>query len=108
MCQRLRDDFSKQGKPVSLNEMFTSFVGDVTTHYSFDRDFQYLRDPDFQSPFTREIRSFLDMVHPCTQFPWMARLLYMAPKSTIQLLQPAAQGLKDFQEAMNFIIRQAK
>jgi len=56
--------FAGKDRLVSLNDMFTSFVGDVTIEYSFNRDFKYLKDPNFRSPFTREIRSFLDMIHP--------------------------------------------
>jgi cytochrome P450 len=108
MCRRLEEDFAHKDRPVCLKDMFTSFVGDVTTQYSFNRDFKYLEDPNFLSPFTREIRSFLDMVHPCTQFPWLARLLYILPDSLVGFIQPATQGLKDFQEAMNVIIHQAK
>ncbi|KAF2437481.1 cytochrome P450 [Karstenula rhodostoma CBS 690.94] len=85
MCRRLQDDFAGKDKPISLKDMFTSFVGDVTTFYSFNRDFQYLKDPNFQSPFTREIRRFL---------AWFIR--------------PAAKGLRELQEAMDVIIRQAK
>jgi cytochrome P450 len=108
MCRRLKSDFSCQLKPVCLNDMFTSFVGDVTTQYSFDCDFRYLDDPNFLSPFTKEIKSFLVMVHPCTQFPLLARLLYTLPDSLVHLVLPATQGLQEFQDAMNTTIRQAK
>ncbi|KAF2476092.1 cytochrome P450 [Lindgomyces ingoldianus] len=108
MCRRLVEDFSGQDKPVILNNVFTSFVGDVTTQYSFNRDFKYLEDPNFLSPFTREIRSFLAMVYPCTQFPWLGRLLYTLPDSLVSSVQPATQGLQEFRASMSTLIHQAK
>jgi hypothetical protein len=51
MCQRLVEDFAGKNRPVCLDDMFTSFVGDVTIKYSFNRDLRYLEDPDFRSPF---------------------------------------------------------
>ncbi|RYP58006.1 hypothetical protein DL769_009155 [Monosporascus sp. CRB-8-3] len=57
MCARLAEDFMNQDRPVLLDDLFASYTADIMTEYAFDRDFKYLADLDFASPFVRAIRS---------------------------------------------------
>lgn len=108
MCVRLQNDFTLKCKPLNLNDLFTSYIADVTTQYSFNRDFQYLLDANFQSPFIRAIRGFKDIAQPCTQFPWLGKLLSGLPEWLVRYLQPAMGAVQDFQEDMRVLIKEAQ
>jgi cytochrome P450 len=110
MCARLAQDFAGQGpdRPVTLDKLFASYVADVTTKYSFDQDFEWLAHTNFDSPFIQAIRSFKDIAHPCTQFPWLARALAAIPPSVVRILQPSMSCVLDFQEEMCRLIRRAQ
>lgn len=104
MCARLAQDFAGRSRPVTLDNLFASYVADVTTRYSFDRDFDWLAHAEFHSPFVQAIRSFKDMAHPCTQFPWLARALAAIPHRLVRILQPSVSCVLDFQEEMRRLI----
>ncbi|KAK4156107.1 cytochrome P450 [Chaetomidium leptoderma] len=108
MCGRLARDFAEQGRPVTLDNLFASYVADVTTKYSFDRDFDWLAHANFESPFVKAIRSFKDIAHPCTQFPWLARALAAIPHPLVRVLQPSMSCVLDFQDEMRRLIRHAQ
>ncbi|KJZ72359.1 hypothetical protein HIM_08285 [Hirsutella minnesotensis 3608] len=108
MCVRLANDFMDRGRPVTLDNLFASYIADVTTQYSFDRDFDWLGHANFESPFLRAIRGFKDMAHPCSQFPWLARALAATPHSLVRLLQPSVSCVLDFQEEMRRLVRQTQ
>jgi cytochrome P450 len=108
MCARLRDDFSGEPRVLNLNNLFTSYIADVTTQYSFDRDFKYLADANFESPFIKAIRGFKDIAQPCTQFPWLGQILSYIPERIVRLLQPAMGSVQHFQEDMRQLVREAR
>lgn len=108
MCSRLVDDFVEQARPVNLDNLFSSFIADVATQYAFDRDFNWLGNAEFESPFLKAIRSFKSIAHPCTQFPWLARALLALPESFVRILQPSMSGVFDFQDEMRQLVRDAQ
>lgn len=107
MCSRLARDFvggDSGKKPVSLDNMFASYIADVTTQYSFDRDFDWLGHKDFESPFLKVIRGFKDIAHPCTQFPSLARVMTAVMKLMIKLAPPSMSLVLEFQEDMRKMV----
>jgi cytochrome P450 len=108
MGARLAQDFAGRSRPVTLDNLFASYVADVTTQYSFDRDFDWLAHAEFHSPFVQAIRNFKDMAHPCTQFPWLARALAAIPHPLVRILQPSVSCVLDFQEDMRRLILRAQ
>ncbi|KAI2608566.1 cytochrome P450 [Hypoxylon fragiforme] len=108
MCAKLSENYLNQDKPVTLDNLFASYIADVTTKYAFDRDFKYLSSPDFASPFVKAIRSFKDIAHPCTQFPWLARALAATPDFLVRILQPSMSCVLEFQDDMRRLIREAQ
>ncbi|KAI0601370.1 cytochrome P450 [Biscogniauxia sp. FL1348] len=108
MCARLSDDFVDRGKPVTLNNMFTSYIADVTTQFAFDRDFGYLGDPNFDSPFVKAFRGFKNIAHPFGQFPWLARLMSCIPDPLVHILQPSMAAVLEFKDNLRCLIREAQ
>lgn len=104
MCLRLEKDFMRAKRAVSLDNMFASYIADVTTQYSFDRDFDWLGDPDFDNPFLGVIRGFKDIGHPCTQFPLMARVMTTVMKLMIRLAPPSMSLVLGFQDDMRKMV----
>jgi cytochrome P450 len=108
MCDRLTQDFMGRNRPLTLDNLFTSYIADVTTQYSFDRDFNWLSHPEFESPFIKSIRGFKDIAHPFTQFPWLGRIMAAMPHWVVRVLQPSMASVLDFQEEMRRMIREAQ
>ncbi|KAK3984634.1 cytochrome P450 [Cladorrhinum sp. PSN332] len=104
MCSRLAQDFINAKKPVTLDNLFASYVADVTTQYSVDRDFDWLGHAEFESPFVKAIRSLKDIAHPSTQFPWLPRAVAAIPPSIVRVLQPTMSSVLDFQEDMRRLV----
>ncbi|KAF2034988.1 cytochrome protein [Setomelanomma holmii] len=108
MCTRLDCDFAGYRKVLNLNNLFTSYIADVTTQYSFNRDFMYLSDENFKSPFVQAIRGFKDIAQPCTQCPWLGQLLSFIPERVAVYLQPAMASVQQFQHDMRHLVREAQ
>ncbi|KAI0191442.1 putative cytochrome P450 [Xylaria flabelliformis] len=108
MCNRLVNDFTDQQKPVKLDNLFASFIADVTTQFAFDKDFGFLDHSMFESPFVKAIRGFKDIAHPCTQFPWLARILASLPTWVVRVIQPSMSCVMDFQDEMRLLVRTAQ
>ncbi|KAF2110249.1 cytochrome protein [Lophiotrema nucula] len=108
MCRRLQESFKREDKPVNLSNMFTSYIADVTTMYSFNRNFDYLGDKNFESPFVQAIKGFKDIAHPCTQFPWLGWFMQQLPEAVVRYLQPPMLSVQDFQRSMRLLIRDAQ
>lgn len=110
MCEALsRQGFVGSGRPLTLDDMFASFVADVTTQYGFDRDFDWLGHAGFASPFLGAIGGLKRIAHPCTQFPWLARLATTAvPEAVVRVLQPSMSVVAGFHEEMRELVRGAQ
>ncbi|KAI0538972.1 cytochrome P450 [Xylaria digitata] len=108
MCDRLSSDFMVQGRPVTLNYMFTSYIADVTTTFAFGKDFDYLADPNFESPFIAAVQGFKNIAHPFSQFPWLARFVTSIPESLACILQPSMSVVLEFKDYLRRLIRNAQ
>ncbi|KAK7912261.1 cytochrome P450 [Apiospora marii] len=108
MCTRLAQDFMDMNVSVTLNDMFASYIADVTAKYAFDRNFKYLDEPSFNSPFLNSIRALKGIAHPCTQFPWLARVAGAIPAAVTRALQPSMISVLEFQEDMRDLVREAQ
>lgn len=97
MCRKLSRDYAGQGRSARLDDTFACFVADVTTQYSFNRDYDWLSNDNFESPFLQAIISFKSIVHPATHFPWIARMLVAIPDPVLRFLQPSRAALLNFQ-----------
>ena len=98
LCSRLAKEFAGTNKVVVLNHLFNCYVADVVTKYAFNKCYDFLDKPDFQSPFTAAVRGFKDIVHPCAQFPWLPRVVKELPDSLIMLIQPSMASVIQFQQ----------
>lgn len=109
VCARLAADYAgRRNKPVVLDKVFASYAADVATLYSFNRDFGFLDQPNFDSSFLEAVQNLKILAHPCAQFPWLGRLLYAIPEWLIRILQPSVASVLDFQEDMRKLIRAAR
>lgn len=97
VCSRIANDYSGKDKVLVLNNIFTCYVADVITQYAFDKDYDFLNSPDFQSPFTLAIRSYKDVAHLWAQFYWLSRIVHKLPDSLIAFLQPSMATVIQFQ-----------
>ncbi len=108
MCSKLAKNFMNRNSPVNLDNLFASYAADVVTKYTFNHDYDWLGHPDFESPFVRTIRSFKDIAHPCSQFPWLPRVMAALPEPIICILQPSMKVVLDFQNEMRRLVREAQ
>lgn len=105
MCRNLARGFTGDtggSRPARLDNMFACYTADVATQYSFDREFDWLGQESFESPFLKAIIGFKDLAHQGTQFPWLARTLVSLPDAIVRLLQPSRSIVLDFQEDSAF------
>ena len=86
-----------------LNHLFTCYAADVVTKYAFDKSYDFLHEPNFQSPFTVAVRGFKDIVHPCAQFYWLPRIIMLLPDSWITILQPPMAAVINFQKVRTLV-----
>lgn len=98
LCGRLANDYAGKDKVVVLNHLFTCYVADVVTKYAFNKKYDFLGNPKFQSPFTIAVRSYKDIVHPCAQFYWLPRIITTLPNCLIATIQPSMASVVQFQQ----------
>jgi cytochrome P450 len=108
MSWRIRNDYSGKRKPLILNNLFISYIADVTTQYSFNRDFKYLEDPNFQSTFIRAITGFKELAPACAQFPWLGWLLDKLPDPLVRCLKPSMRSVQDLQKVLRVLCAEAQ
>ncbi|KAK5631718.1 hypothetical protein RRF57_007432 [Xylaria bambusicola] len=97
MCRRLAKDFSDQQIPP------TSLPNSLSTG-----TLEFLDHSMFESPFVKAIRGFKDIAHPCTQFPWLARIFASLPSWVVRIIQPSMSCVMDFQDEMRLLVRTAQ
>ncbi|KAI1165158.1 cytochrome P450 [Nemania serpens] len=108
LSHRLSREFMDRGRHIILDHVFTSYAADVVTLYAFGRDFGYVDDPDFESPFVKAIRGFKSIAQPFAQFPWLARLLNGIPNCLIDFVQPSLSAVLEFKLYLDSLIQDVR
>ncbi len=76
------------GKPINLLDVFSSFTGDVTGKYAFNKDFGYLDTPDFAPWWHQTIMDFSENGHKFKQFEWLEPLQRNLPRWFVKIVNP--------------------
>lgn len=62
-------DYHSRKVPISFNEAYPAFTGDVIMEYSFGFCFDHLKSPDFKSSFHEAFRALDEFTAIGVQFP---------------------------------------
>ncbi|KAF6820849.1 cytochrome P450 [Colletotrichum plurivorum] len=86
MASRMATEF--RNKVVNMNEAYAAFVSDAINYYTFAISYDFLKYPDFVTPFTTSIRKLAMSLHMAGHFPWILTMLQSVPESFVQVLNP--------------------
>ncbi|MCJ1391688.1 hypothetical protein MMC18_004553 [Xylographa bjoerkii] len=100
LCERLASEYAAKGKVLVMNEMWGAWTSDIIVGYCFERDYNFVEQPDFRASFTSAMIDLLEPVHFVTQFPKIISFMNALPDSIIKFLQPGMASVLQFNEEM--------
>ena len=96
LCQRLESEFQSQNRPLVLNDMWGCLTSDTVVSYCFERDYNFIEDPNFHAEFPQAMVDLVEGVHIVTQFTWISTLFQSLPDSVVGFMQPSMKSVIDF------------
>ncbi len=88
MTDGIERQYLGAGKVFNLGVPFTALTLDVISDYCFGQSWRCLSAPDFAPEWRRTMTNMFLPVPVFKQFPWIAQLLGMFPKSLIAKMDP--------------------
>lgn len=96
LCHRLKTEFQGNGRVLVINDMWSCWTLDIITEYLFERQYNFIRHPTFESPLVVSLFSLLEPVHWITQFPWAVKLMQSLPDSLVAWMSPDMKNVIEF------------
>jgi hypothetical protein len=96
LCERLNREYRGTGQILPLDKMWGCLASDTIVAFCFDRIYNFIDAPGFDSPFVAALTHLLDSVHFVTQFAGIARMLLLLPDPVRIWLQPGMESVIEF------------
>ncbi|KAL4901410.1 hypothetical protein BDW74DRAFT_187646 [Aspergillus multicolor] len=100
ICQRLEKEFRDTGRVLVVNDMFGCWTTDIIVEYCFERQYNFIREPDFKSGFVDVMMDLVEPILWVTHFPWIMKLMQSLPDSVVSWLNPGMKNVLDFNDEM--------
>ena len=79
-----------------MNDMWGCWTSDIIVGYCYERDYNFVDQPQFRAFFTDAMIDLLDPVHFITQFPWVMKIFQSLPNAVVTYMQPGMASVIHF------------
>ncbi|RDW76745.1 cytochrome P450 [Aspergillus mulundensis] len=100
ICQRLEKEFRDTGRVLVVDDMFGCWATDIIAEYCFERQYGFIREPDFKSGFVDVMMDLVEPILWVTHFPLIIKLMQSLPDSVVSWLNPGMKNVLDFNAEM--------
>ena len=86
MCDRFKQEYAGQSKPVVLNDVYGALSGDVITNLAFAKSYNLIGTKNWESPFTIAVSNMVTTSHFMTHFTWIIPTMNCIPDKLVMAL----------------------
>ncbi len=87
LMNRVRE-FQKEGRVLPINRAFMALTGEVVMEYCFSISYGHLELPEFEKTLHEPFMAASISGHLSLQCPWVPKILYSLPESTLVKIEP--------------------
>lgn len=86
ICDRFKQEYAGQSKPVVLNDVYGALSGDVITNLAFAKSYDLIGTKNWESPFTIAVSNLVTTSHFMTHFAWIIPTMNCIPDKLLMAL----------------------
>ncbi|KAJ2997326.1 hypothetical protein NUW58_g683 [Xylaria curta] len=100
ICQRLKNEFQNTDRILVVNDMWGCLTTDIIIEYCFEKQYNFIHEPNFQVPLVKSLFDLLEGVHWVTQFPWLVTIMGLLPDAVVVRLNPRMESVINYNNEM--------
>ncbi|KAJ5505705.1 Cytochrome P450 [Penicillium expansum] len=100
ISRRLGSEYAGSGAVINVCDMWGTLTADVVSEMAFARSTRFSAAPDFQSPYSHALMSWVYAAHYTTHFNWIMRMTQWMPDSIMGVLVPSFKPILDYRVAI--------
>ncbi|KAF2259785.1 cytochrome P450 [Lojkania enalia] len=112
LLEKLQKDYAGTGRVVNLNKMWGCVSSDTIVGYAYERQYNFVDQPEFHSPLNQAMMDLLEPVHWVVQFPIINKIMQRLPDWMLVAMQPQMDSVikfnKELTDQISSILSQPK
>ncbi|KAI1178015.1 cytochrome P450 [Nemania sp. FL0916] len=102
---RLKHEYAGTGRHIDVCDMWGALTADVVSELAFARSTRFSADPDFISPYSSALMSWVFAAHYTTHFNFLIGTMHWMPDSILGWLVPSFKPILDYRVAIRHQVR---
>lgn len=98
ISHRLSTEYAGTSKVINVCEMWGALTGDVVSELAFARRTRFSDAPDFQSPYSQAMMSWVFAAHLTTHFNFIIKTMHWMPDALVGRLLPSLKPVLDYRQ----------
>lgn len=96
ISHRLATEYSGTGRVVDVCDMWGTLAADAVSELAFARSTNFSAAPDFKSPYSSALMSWVYGAHYTTHFPFFIQMMHWMPDRLLAMLVPSFKPILDY------------
>ncbi|KAI5862015.1 putative cytochrome P450 [Durotheca rogersii] len=103
---RLSTEYAGTGRPIDVCDMWGTLTADVVSELAFARCTRFSDSPDFKSPYSSALMSWVFAAHYTTHFNSLIQTMHWMPDRVLGTLVPSFKPILDYRAAIRPQVRE--
>ncbi|KAF2119264.1 cytochrome P450 [Lophiotrema nucula] len=100
LVNKLIDEYAGTGRVVSLNKMWGCVSSDSIVGYAYERQYNFVDQPEFAAPLNQAMMDLLEPVHWVVQFPLLNTIMQSLPDWLLVKMEPKMESVVKFNKEL--------